>query len=247
MSTAIDSVHDGRQARIPGAEGSDDRMALAKKPSSANAKKPPIRRRDRERTRREILEIAFTEFAENGLFGGNTDAIAARAKVTKRLIFYYFNSKEELFTAVLEMAYAKMRLAEEDLHLETLEPEAAIRRLAEFTFDFDQANPEYIRLVTIENIHRGRHVSASERLKEMTRPIISQIATVLKKGVRSGAIRPGIDPNELHMTLNALCFFSVANRHTFEAQFGWDMSSPKAKAQRRQEIADLLWRHVRKD
>jgi AcrR family transcriptional regulator len=236
-----------RPSARSGAEGADGQMALAKKPASANAKEPPIRRRDRERTKREILEIAFAEFAENGLLGGNTDAIAARANITKRLIFYYFNSKEELFIAVLEMAYAKMRLAEEDLHLEALEPEAAIRRLAEFTFDFDQANPEYIRLVAIENIHRGRHVSASERLKEMTRPIINQIAAVLKKGVRSGAIRPGIDPNELHMTLNALCFFSVANRHTFEAQFGWDMSSPKARAQRRREIADLLWRHVRKD
>lgn len=231
----------------PGAEGPDCPMEPAKKTAPANAKKPPIRRRDRERTRREILEIAFAEFAENGLTGGNTDAIAARANITKRLIFYYFKSKEELFIAVLEMAYAKMRLAEEDLHLEALEPEAAIRRLAEFTFDFDQANPEYIRLVTIENIHRGRHISNSRTLKEMTRPIINQIAKVLERGVRSGAIRPGIDPIELHMTLNALCFFSVANRHTFEAQFGRDMSSPKARAQRRREIADLLWRHVRKD
>ena len=206
-----------------------------------------MRRRDRERTRREILEIAFAEFAENGLTGGNTDAIAARANITKRLIFYYFKSKEELFTAVLEMAYAKMRVAEEDLHLGALEPEAAIRRLAEFTFDFDQANQEFVRLVTIENIHRGRHIRSSSKLKEMTRPIISQIAEVLERGVRSGAIRSGIDPYELHMTLNALCFFSVANRHTFEAQFAWDMSSPKARAQRRREIADLLWRYVRKD
>jgi hypothetical protein len=145
------------------------------------------------------------------------------------------------------MAYAKMRVAEEDLHLGALEPEAAIRRLAGFTFDFDQANQEFVRLVTIENIHRGRHIRSSLKLKDMTRPIISQIAEVLDEGVRSGAIRPGIDPYELHMTLNALCFFSVANRHTFEAQFVWDMSSPKAKAQRRREIADLLWRHVRKD
>lgn len=208
---------------------------------------PPVKRRDRERTRREILEIAFAEFAENGLSGGNTDAIAARANITKRLIFYYFKSKEELFTSVLDMAYAKMRVAEEELHLEALEPEAAIRRLAEFTFDFDQANQEFVRLVTIENIHRGRHVRNSARLREMTRPIIGQIAAMLEKGIRSGAFRRGIDPYELHMTLNALCFFSVANRHTFEAQFSWDMSSPKAKAQRRREIADLLWRYVRKD
>ena len=217
-----------------------------KQPARA-AKPVPIKRRDRERTRQEILDIAFEEFAENGLSGGNTDAIAARANITKRLIFYYFNSKEELFTAVLEMAYAKMRAAEEDLHLEALEPEAAIRRLAEFTFDFHQAHPEFVRLVTIENIHRGRHIGSSQRLKEMTQPSISQIAKLLERGVADGVIRTGIDPIELHMTLNALSFFSVANRHTFEAQFAWDMSSPKAKAQRRAEIADLLWRYVRKD
>ena len=234
-------------AGLAGRKGPNRQMRTREKPAAVEAKQPPVRRRDRERTKREILEIAFAEFAENGLAGGNTDAIAARANITKRLIFYYFNSKEELFTAVLEMAYAKMRVAEEELRLEALEPEAAIRRLAEFTFDFDQANPDYVRLVTIENIHRGRHIRSSKKLKEMTRPIISQIAAVLDKGVRIGAIRPGIDPYELHMTLNALCFFSVANRHTFEAQFAWDMSSQKAKAQRRREIADLLWRYVRKD
>jgi len=218
-------------------------MANAKGPTKSKA--PAIKRRDRERTKRDILDIAFAEFAENGFDGGNTDAIAARAGVTKRLIFYYFNSKEELFVAVLEMAYARIRLAEEGLHLDLLKPEAAIRGLAEFTFDFHQANPEYVRLVTIENIHRGRHVNRSRKLKEMTRPIIDQIAKVLENGVRSGVFRRDIDPVELHMTLNALCFFSVANRHTFEAQFGVDMSSPKARAQRRTEIADLIWRYVR--
>lgn len=237
---------DGGQAGLAGGEGSNRQMKSKEKQRAQDAQQP-IRRRDRERTRREILEIAFAEFAEYGLAGGNTDTIAAKANVTKRLIFYYFNSKEELFTAVLEMAYAKMRAAEEDLRLEALEPEAAIRRLAEFTFDFDQANPEFVRLVTIENIHRGRHIRSSKKLKEMTRPSISQIAVVLERGVRGGTIRSGIDPIELHMTLNALCFFSVANRHTFEAQFAWDMSSPKAKAQRRSEIADALWRYVRKD
>ena len=206
-----------------------------------------IRRRDREKTKAEILQIAFEEFAESGLLGANADAIAARAGITKRLIFYYFNSKEELFIAVLEMAYGKMRQAEEGLHLETLEPEAAIRRLAEFTFDFHQANPEFVRLVAIENIHRGRHIQRSERLTQMTRPVIGQIERVLAKGKSLGTIRPEIDAHELHVTLNALSIFSVANRHTFEAQFRWDMSSPEAKARRRVEIAEVLWRYVRSD
>lgn len=220
-------------------------MTSPSEPAPTTAKRAAPRRRDRERTKREILEIAFEEFAESGLLGANTDAIAARAKITKRLIFYYFNSKEELFIAVLEMAYGKMRVAEENLHLDALEPEAAIRKLAEFTFDFHQDNPQYVRLVTIENIHCGRHINTSRKLKEMTRPIIEQIARVLANGEKKNAIRPGIKPLELHMTLNALCIFSVANRHTFEAQFGWDMTSPDAKVRRRAEIVDLLWRYVR--
>ncbi|MGX1787906.1 TetR/AcrR family transcriptional regulator [Bosea sp. NPDC055332] len=220
-------------------------MSDANKSEATKAERAPARRRDRERTKREILEIAFEEFAENGLLGANTDAIAARAKITKRLIFYYFNTKEELFTAVLEMAYGRMRVAEGNLHLDMLEPEAAIRRLVEFTFDFHQDNPQYVRLVTIENIHRGRHMDGSQKLKEMVRPVIDQIARVLTKGERLGAIRPGIKPIELHMTLNALCIFSVANRHTFEPQFNWDMTSPAARKQRRTEIAEVLWRYVR--
>lgn len=204
-----------------------------------------VRRRDREKTKADILQIAFEEFAESGLLGANADAIAAKAGITKRLIFYYFNSKEDLFIAVLEMAYGRMRQAEEDLQLETLEPEAAIRRLAEFTFDFHQANPEFVRLVAIENIHRGRHIQRSEKLTQMTRPVIGQIERVLARGKGLGAIRPEIDAYELHATLNALSIFSVANRHTFEAQFRWDMSSPEAKARRRVAIADVLWRYVR--
>jgi len=222
-------------------------MTAASTRKPAGGQPANVRRRDREKTKAEILQIAFEEFAENGLLGANADAIAARAGITKRLIFYYFSSKEELFIAVLEMAYGRMRQAEESLQLETLAPEAAIRRLAEFTFDFHQDNPEFVRLVAIENIHRARHVARSATLQQMTRPIIGQIERVLAKGKDLRAIRPEVDAHALHATLNALSIFSVANRHTFEAQFRWDMSSPEAKARQRAEIAEVLWRYVRSD
>ena len=205
----------------------------------------PRRKRDKEKTRSDILEISFEEFAKNGLTGANTDVIAARAGITKRLIFYYFKTKEQLFTTVLEKAYERMRLSEEQLDLDAFQPEQAIRRLAEFTFDFDNAHPEFIRLVTIENFHRGRHIRTSKRLRDMTRPILEQIKRVLVRGVQAGVIRPGIDERELHMTLSALCFFSAANRYTFGTQFAYDMSSVKARKRRRAEVADLLWRYVR--
>jgi AcrR family transcriptional regulator len=205
----------------------------------------PLRRRDREKTRQEILDVAFAEFAESGYSGGNTDVIAQRANVTKRLIFYYFDSKEQLFTAVLEMAYERIRRSEESLHLDELTPRDAIRKLVGFTFDFDNDHPEFVRLVTIENIHRGRHLRKSRKVKAMTRPIVQQIARVLARGEREKVIRRGVDPVELHMTLSALCIFSVANRHTFEAQFDYDMASVAARTRRKKEIDELLWRYVR--
>src|SRR5262249_37064234 len=145
-------------------------MSLTGNLEIAGTSSAPARKRDRERTRQEILEVAFAEFAEKGLAGANTDEIANRAKVTKRLIFYYFKSKEQLFTAVLEMVYERMRRSEENLRLDELSPRAAMRRLVEFTFDFDNANPGFVRLVTIENIHRARHIARSRKFKAMTRP-----------------------------------------------------------------------------
>jgi AcrR family transcriptional regulator len=205
----------------------------------------PARRRDREKTRQEILDVAFAEFAEKGFSGGNTDAIAQRAGVTKRLIFYYFGSKEGLFIAVLEMAYERIRKSEEDLGLDALPPREAIRRLVEFTFDFDNAHPEFVRLVSIENIHRARHLRRSRKVKAINRPIIEQIARLLTRGEKAKLFRKGLDPVELHMTLSALCIFSVANRHTFESLFDYDMTSAAARGQRKKEIDELLWRYVR--
>jgi TetR/AcrR family transcriptional regulator len=62
--------------------------------------------RDAERTRRRILEAARREFGMKGFDGARVDAIARRARVNKGLIFYYFQSKEELFRVLSEQRIA---------------------------------------------------------------------------------------------------------------------------------------------
>src|SRR3982751_461753 len=99
------------------------------------------RTRDAERTREVILRAAMGEFAAKGLGGARIDAIAERAGINKRLMYYYFGSKDDLFLAVLELTYADIREAEKALRLENLEPATAIRRLVEFTWDYYLANP----------------------------------------------------------------------------------------------------------
>src|SRR3954452_5895170 len=102
-----------------------------------------MRRRDPDRTRTEILDIATSEFADRGYAGARVEEIAARTRTTKRMIYYYFGGKEQLYVAVLEAAYATVRETERAVDVDHLEPAAAIRRLAELTFDHHESHPDF--------------------------------------------------------------------------------------------------------
>src|ERR1700749_2273472 len=60
-------------------------------------------------SRDRILDAALTEFAAHGLAGARTERIAVAAGVNKALLYYYFESKEKLYTAALEMAAVRVR------------------------------------------------------------------------------------------------------------------------------------------
>jgi AcrR family transcriptional regulator len=200
----------------------------------------PVRRRDAERTRTEILDVAAHEFAERGFSGARVDEIAARTKTTKRMMYYYFGGKEQLYTAVLERSYATIRLAENAVDVDALEPADAIRRLAGLTFDHHEAHPEFIRLVAVENIHRAEHMAAAPHLAELNQPVIRLIEAILERGYATGAFRRKVDPVDLHMVISAFCFFRVANVHTFKALFGRDMLDPELRVDYREMLGDLV-------
>ena len=172
----------------------------------------PERRRDADRTRQDILDVATREFAERGFAGGHVDDIAERTRTTKRMIYYYFGSKEQLFVAVLERAYAEIREAEQTIDVDHLDPIAAIRRLAELTFDHHEAHPYFTRLVAIENIHRAEHIAGREDFAGQNSPAIELIERILERGYADGSFTRRIDAVDLHMMISAFCVFRMANR-----------------------------------
>ena len=99
------------------------------------------------------------------------DDIAARAKANKRMLYHYFGNKEDLFRITLEDAYAGIREAEAKLEIEKDDPITALKRLIRFTWGYYLDNPEFITLVNSENLHKARHIKASERMREMSRPV----------------------------------------------------------------------------
>ncbi len=196
--------------------------------------------RDRERTRKEILEVASREFAEHGYSGARVDEIAERTRTTKRMLYYYFGSKEGLFVAVLERAYAQIRAAERAVDVGHLDPVAAIRELAELTFDHHEAHPEFIRLVSIENIHRAEHMRRSGRFADLNMPAIERIERILAAGRAEGVFKRDVDAVDLHMLISSYCVFRVANRHTWATLFGRDLTDAQLREHYRTMLGDLV-------
>ncbi len=197
-------------------------------------------RLDRERTRHEILAAAREEFAEHGLSGARVEAIADRTSTVKRMIYYYFGSKEGLYLAVLEEAYADIRRFEADLRLDHYPPVEAIRRLIEFTFDYDEAHLDFIRLVSGENVLNARYIAKSAAIQELNRGAISLLQGVLDRGKREKVFRQDVDPVDVHLLISSFCFFRVSNRYTFNTLFGRDLSDPDVCIVHKRMLTDAV-------
>ena len=155
------------------------------------ASETTIRRRDPERTRQDILAVATAEFAANGFDGARVDEIAALTQTTKRMIYYYFDSKEGLYLRVIEAAYQGIRNLEQTLDVDGLPPVEGLRRLAETTFDHHTTHRDFVRLVAIENIHRAEHISNSTTIPDLNSTAIATLSKVLERGIADGSFRPG--------------------------------------------------------
>lgn len=207
----------------------------------------PGRVNDPEGTKRNIIEVATREFAENGLSGARIDEIAAKTKSSKRMIYYYFGSKEGLYLKVLENAYSKVRATEAKLDLQHLPPREALERLVCFTFDHHNSHEDFIRLVMIENIHHGEYLARSAVIQELNVTAIDAVADIYRRGVEECLFRPGLDPVELHWQISALCFFNVSNRATFSKIFKRELGSEQSLASLRQGVVEMVLRFVARD
>lgn len=216
---------------------------MAKKSGDKTEDGAPARAKsDAERSKEDILAIATEEFAVNGLSGARVDQIAERTRTSKRMIYYYYGDKEGLYQAVLEKAYSDIRTLEESSHLAELKPREAMRRLIELTFDYDETHPQFISLVSVENIHQARHLAKLKTIKDMNASVIRTLADILDRGRKEGVFRSDLNPVDVHLLISAFCFFRVSNRHTFGAIFERDLSDPKLRKRHKKMIVEAVER-----
>ena len=194
-------------------------------------------------SRAEILAAATREFSEKGLSGARVDEIAERTQINKRMIYYYFDSKEGLYRAVLERSYGHIRMSESAMELDVPEPRgrAAPARAAHIRLSQHASG---LRAARDEREHSPRLRTSDDlaSIKTRNRHVLATLRGLLDRGIAAGAFRADIEPIELHMSISALCFYNVSNRYTFSRIFDRDMSSPEAIAARREVVVDMIMR-----
>lgn len=176
----------------------------------------PDRVRDPLRTQNNILEVATKLFAEHGLSGARIDQISELTQTSKRMIYYYFGSKEGLYEAVLERAYLHKWQADDSIDVVALGAMEGLCHITGYVFDNLNRHPTFARLVSAENINRGRFLPNLRRLKDRIPPVVRELQRVVQRGIAEGLFREDTDYWDLYWLISACCVYGVVGRYTFE-------------------------------
>jgi AcrR family transcriptional regulator len=188
----------------------------------------PAAARDSALTRARILRAARNEFMRHGYSGARIERISRTGRSSDRMIYYYFTSKEALYLAVLEGVYTELGDAESALAIDPARPLEALEALIEFTWHYYLEHPEFVALLSNENLMRGLHINKSVKVKLLSRPVLGILGTILAEGARQKVFRRDLDVAQVYLTLAALGYFYLSNRFTLSSFLGADLMRPEA-------------------
>jgi AcrR family transcriptional regulator len=197
-------------------------------------------RRNADATRAKILQAALNEFSERGLPAASTDDIAERCGVNKRMIYYYFGSKEGLYLAALESVYANLVALEKEIEIEHLDPPAAIEAIINLKIDYYVTNPHFISFLSMENFYKAKHLRKSKKLNMFKSPLTDVIARILERGQRSGQFRHDVEPVNFYVSICGLCIMYFTNQHTLGVIFGRKMTRDDNIQRHKRTVVDIV-------
>ena len=204
------------------------------------------RARQAQDSRERILRAAIKVFAQRGYDGGRIERISSLAKTYDRMIYYYFGSKEKLFVEVLETIYLQLNQAEQQLEheLDAADPVRALSQLIDFVWQYYLDHPEFVAILTSENMSQGKHAKKSVRLREISSYALSVLDGILARGKAAGLFRADAGARDVYMVIASLGYFYNSNHHTLSAFLGEPMMSPPALAHWRDVIQQTVLRTV---
>src|SRR6266496_164600 len=193
-----------------------------------------------EQSRAAILKAAVREFAQEGISGARTDAIARSAGVNKALLYYYFKDKDALYQAVLDEVFSGVRAAIHNALSQNLPPREKLAGYVCAPFDYIASNPLYPRIVQAEFLRAGRHPSRLERIAKLYfRPVFLELSALLKEGEQSGELRR-VEPLHVIPSMISVIVFYFNTAPIMKLMTGADPMSPERLAERRSAIIDFI-------
>ena len=194
-----------------------------------------------EESRAAILRAAAREFAELGIAGARTDAIAREARVNKALIYYYFKDKETLYGAALDDAFSGLKTAVFRVLDSDLTPREKMLAYAGAYFDFIATNQLYPRLMQREMMRarEGRSPHIDKVIKNYIRPIFGRVSELVQKGIADGEFR-AVNPAHLVQSIVAMIVFYFSSAPMMQKIVGFNPLTPERIAERRASVLDFI-------
>src|SRR5579863_10283154 len=194
-----------------------------------------------EESRSAILHAAAKEFAENGIAGARTDAIAREAGVNKALLYYYFKDKETLYGAVLDDAFAGLKSTVFRVLDGDLPPREKMMAYAGAYFDFIASNQLYPRLMQREMMRarEGHSQHIDKIIKNYIQPIFAKVSELIRKGTADGEFRP-VNPVHFVPSMVAMIVFYFSSAPMMQKIVGFNPLTPDRIAERRAAVLDFI-------
>jgi TetR/AcrR family transcriptional regulator len=192
-------------------------------------------------TRAKILDAAIQEFSANGLAGARMDQIASVAGVNKALLYYHFDSKDNLYSAALEMIATKTRDATMATFLRDASPGERVLRSALNHFDRIVAQTEFQSLMQQEmmRLHKGESGAMDLLVKRVFAPMIAMYQSMVREGIASGELIK-TDWLQIHLASLGTNVFYFMSSHIWRELLPYDPFSHDVLAERRKMIVDFL-------
>lgn len=195
-------------------------------------------------TRSDIMEAATREFVKHGFAAASINQIAATSQSSKRMLYYHFESKRELYRAVLETAYERVGRQARTYIEERVSPMDALRQFAEEAFANFLENEDFVRLVMAENLSGATAISESEVIRAQNTLNFSSLEAIWKRGCADGVMRDDIRVIDLYFAIVSVSFHAISNRASLKATLGVDMASPEEVEHRRRLVGDVACFYV---
>ncbi len=194
-----------------------------------------------EQTRTAILQAALVEFANMGLSGARTDAIAKSAGVNKALLYYYFKDKETLYGATLESVFATTAAKLSAVLDQLMPPREKLLAFAGAYFDAVASNRFFPRLVQQEMMRAGTGTSPHllRIAEKYQRPVFAKVMKMFQDGIRAGEFRD-IDVVQFVPSMVAIIVHYFSSTPMMRAFMPGDPLSPEKIAARRVAVMDFI-------